>query len=157
MTQPTPPNRPNDRQFARDVARQLDRRRGRRRRTLGAALVALIGAAALYLRFGTGFGIGLGGGNGDGDTGRRSLAGPQRCQIRLSAGGITVRGQARSRDEAVAACRAAAGADVFVTGDARHGDREDLLAALRAAHVQDIALHEPTPEAGSAQRDPAPR
>jgi hypothetical protein len=140
MTPPSPP----DRQLARDVAKQLDRRRLRRRMTLWSALLALVAAAAAYLRCGSGLGLGGGAGSGEGGD-RQALTAPQRCAIRLTASGLTADGKVMARDAAVTACQAAPGVDVYVTGDARHGDREDLLAALRAAGVKDIALHEPTP------------
>lgn len=157
MTQPTPPARPtDDRRFARDVAKQLDRRRMRRRLTLWTLLLVLIAAGALYLRFGGGFGLlGIGGaGEGDGGGTARPLAGPRRCAIRVSAGGISVGGRAMSRDEAVAACKAAAGADVVVTGDAREGDWQDLNTALQAAGVKDIAVHQPARRTGSSSPPP---
>lgn len=149
MTQPTHPTRPPDPRFVRDVATQIDRRRTRRRLTLWTLLLALVAAGAAYLRCGGSLGLGgLGGGGDDGEGGQHTLAGPPRCTIRLSAGGITVDGRAASRDEAVAACKTASGVDLFWTGDARHGDREALLAALRAAKL-DIALHEPRAPAGA--------
>jgi hypothetical protein len=148
MTQPTPPSRPHDRQFARDVAKQIDRRRTRRRLTLWSGLLALIIAAAAYLRLGGGLGaLGLGGGNGDDGEARRPPAGPQRCAIRISASGITVGSKPMARDAAVAACKGTAGADVIVTGDAREGDWQDLRAALEAAG---IAVHQRLHPAGSA-------
>lgn len=143
MTQPT-----HDRQFARDVAKQLDRRRTRRRATMWTGLLALIIAAAGYLRFGGGMGaLGLGGG-GSGDE-RRALTPPARCAIRVSAAGITVAGKPMARDAAVAACQDAPGADVTVTGDAREGDWQDLQSALQAAGIKDVAVHQPR-SAGSA-------
>lgn len=147
MTPPSPP----DRQLARDVAKQLDRRQVRRRVTLWTALLGLVAAAAAYLRCGNGLGIG-GGAGGEGSD-RQVLTAPQRCAIRLTASGLTADGKVMTREAAVAACRTAPGVDVYITGDARHGDREDLIAALREAGVVDIALHEPTsgaPPAGSA-------
>jgi hypothetical protein len=141
MTQPTP-TPSHDRQFARDVARQLDRRRTRRRLTLWTALLALVIAAASYLRFGGGLGVlGLGGGNGDGEAENRGLVGPQRCAIRISASDITVNGRPVSRDAAIAACKAAPGVDIFPTGDVRHGDVEELEAAVKAAGARDVVLH----------------
>jgi hypothetical protein len=156
MTQPTPPSRSNDRQLARDVARQLDRRGTRRRLTRWTALLALVIAAAAYLRFGGGLGaLGLGAGD-TGDTGdeRRPLARPERCAIRVSAAGITVGGKAMTRDTAVAACKDAPGADVVVTGDAPERAWQDLQAALQAAGVKDIAVHQPRRPAGSAGAAP---
>jgi hypothetical protein len=142
MTQPTPPSPSHDRKFARDVARQLDRRRTRRRLTLWSALLALVIVAAGYLRFGGGLGaLGLGGGAGDGGEERHPLAGPQRCAIRLSANDVTVNGRPMSRDAAIATCKTAPGVDVFPTGDARHGDLKELDAALKAAGAKDVVLH----------------
>lgn len=152
MTQPTPPSRPHDRQFARDVAKQIDRRRTRRRLTRWTALLALVLAAAAYLRLGGGLGrLGLGNGDGDDGDARRPLAGPQRCAIRVSAAGITVGGKPMARDAAIAACKGAPGADVVVTGDAREGDWQDLRAALEAAG---IAVHQRLHPAGSAGTSP---
>jgi hypothetical protein len=142
MTQPTPPSPTHDRKFARDVARHLDRRRTRRRLTLWSALLALVIAAAAYLRLGGGLGtLGLGGGRGDGDEERRSLAGPQRCTIQLSASDVTVNGRAMPRDAAIATCKVAPRTDIFPTGDVRHGDLEELEAALKAAGAHDVVLH----------------
>jgi len=155
----TPPSPPADRQFARDVAKQIDRRRMKRRMTLWSALLALVAAAGLYLRCGSGLGLGGSGlgGEGDGDSGSgaaRPVAAPQRCTIRISADGISVAGRARSRDEAVAVCKAAPGVDLFPTGDARHGDVEDLRATLEAAGAKAIVVH-PPPRASEAPRTPS--
>jgi hypothetical protein len=135
-----------DRQFARDVAKHIDRRRVRRRLTLWTALLALIAAAAAYLRCGGGLGLGPGGDAGDGGEAgeRRPVTSPARCAIRLTARGVTVAGKAMSTDDAVAACKSSSGVTVVVTGDARHGDREALVAALKAAHIKDIQIREPT-------------
>ncbi|HEX3474311.1 MAG TPA: hypothetical protein VHT91_04670 [Kofleriaceae bacterium] len=142
MTQPTPPSPSHDRRFARDVARQLDRRRIRRRLTMWSALLALIIAGAAYLRLGGGFGkLGLGGQAGDGDEERRPLAGPPRCRIRVSASEITLDGHPTSRDAAIAHCKGAPGVDIFPTGDARHGEPADLDAALKAAGATDVVVH----------------
>jgi len=141
MTQPSPPSPSQDRKFARDVARQIDRRQTRRRLTLWGALLALVIAAAGYLRLGGGLHrLGLGG-PGDGDEEARPLAGPRRCAIRLSASGITVDGHAASRDAAISTCKTAPGVDIHPTGDARHGDGEELAAALKAAGAKDVVLH----------------
>ncbi|HEX3760313.1 MAG TPA: hypothetical protein VHW23_16465 [Kofleriaceae bacterium] len=145
MTQPT-----HDRQFARDVAKQLDRRRTRRKVTVWTGLVALIIAAAGYLRFGGGLGtLGLGGGSGVRGDDRHALVPPERCVVRVSAAGITVAGKPMTQDAAIAACKDTPGADVTVTGDAREGDWQGLQSALQAAGVRDIALHHPR-SAGSA-------
>lgn len=159
MTQPTPPSPSHDRKFARDVARQLDRRRTRRRLTLWSALLALVIAGAAYLRLGGGLGrLGLGGGAGDGDEERRPLAGPQRCRIRLSASEITVDGHPTSREAAIATCKTAPGVDIFPTGDARHGEPAELDAALKAAGAKDVVVHElprRSPDVPAGSNDPA--
>ena len=153
MTRVNPPtSRTDDRQFTRDVAKQLDRRRMRRRMTIWSALLALVVAAATYLRCGSGFGVGTGTGTGrdDGASPVRPVAGPRRCAVRVAPGAITVDGKPMSRDDAVAACKATTGADVVVTGDAREGDWQELRAALEAAGVKDISLRQPSsPSAGS--------
>lgn len=152
-------DRQQDRQFARDVAKQLDRRRIRRRMTLWSALLALVAAAAMYLRCGNGLGLGgLADGGGDGEREQQPLAGPQHCVLRIAASGITLGGRAVTRAEAVSACKAAGGADVTITGDVRHGDRQALIAALQAAGVRDkdLVLHEPTPPSGSPPGTPEP-
>jgi len=141
-----------DRQFTRDVAKQVDRRQVRRRVGLWSMLLAAVAAAAMYLRCGDGLGLGGGGkGAGDGDAPHTAVA-PVRCSIRVARGGITVDGKPKSRDEAVAACKAASGADLVVTGDAREGDWTELYAALVAAGIKDITRHEATAGSGSAAR-----
>jgi hypothetical protein len=151
MTRATPPPRTGDRQFARDVAKHIDRRRVRRRMTIWSALIALLVAAATYLRCGSGFGVGTGTGTGDDDDASpvRPVAGPKRCAVRVAPGVLTVDGKPASRDDVVEACKAATGADVVVTGDAREGDWQDLRVALEAAGVKDISLRQPAPAAGS--------
>lgn len=142
MTQPTPPSPSHDRKFARDVARELDRRRTRRRLTVWSALLALVIAGAAYLRLGGGLGqLGLGGHAGDGDEEHHTLAGPQRCHIRVSASEITVNGHPASRDAAIATCKTAPGVDIVPTGDARHGEPAELDAALKAAGARDVVIH----------------
>jgi hypothetical protein len=147
MTRPEPPSSftgTGDKRFVRDVAKQLDRRRMRRRMTIWSALVALVVAAAGYLRCGSGFGVGTGTGTGKeaGTEPVRPVAGPRRCALRVALAGITVDGKPMSRDEAVAACKKTTGVDAVVTGDAREGDWGELRAALVAAGVQDIRLRE---------------
>ena len=146
MTRPEPPSSytgTGDKRFVRDVAKQLDRRRMRRRMTIWSALLVLIVAAAGYLRCGSGFGIGTGTGTGKEEAGPvRPVTGPRRCAVRVAPSGITVDGKPMSRDEAVAACKATTGADVVITGDAREGDWKELRAALVAAGVQDIRTRE---------------
>jgi hypothetical protein len=137
----------------RDVAKQVDRRRMRRKATLWTTLLALIVAAAAYLRCG-GFGLGTGKGDGGDEATATAppqpLAGPRRCAIRVTASGITVNGKPMQRDEAVDACKATTGADVIVTGDAREGNWTDLRSALEASGVKDIVVHQPS--AGSGAR-----
>lgn len=148
MTQPTPPT--GDR-FVRDVARAVDRRRMRRRLLMWVALLIAVAMAALYLRCG-GFGLGGAGPGAGGAAGSaRPLVGPARCAVRLTATGLTVDGKPASRDDVVAVCKATTGADVVITGDARHGDGEQLKAALQAAG---ISVHEALP--GGSAHTPRP-
>ena len=150
MTQKPPPARPPDRAFVRDVAKQIDRRRVRRRLTLWTALLALVTAAAFYLRCGGSLGfMGLGNGGAGDDDSPRSVAAPSRCTIRVSATGLTIDGQPRSREEAIAACKDAPGSDVVPTGDVRHGDLEALGAALKAAGARNVVIHGPPRPAAS--------
>lgn len=155
MSQPTPPSDPR---FVRDVARQIDRRRVKRRVTLWSLLLAVVAAAAAYLRCGHGLGLGglgLGGAGGPDEQGEHQrVAGPARCAIRISASGFTVAGKLVSRDEAVAACRGAAAVDVYRTGDARHGDTDELRAALERAGVKDIAIHPVPRPVGATPEQP---
>jgi hypothetical protein len=130
-----------DKAFAKDVAKQLDRRRMRRKLGLWAAFAALIALAVSYVTCGQGFGLGgKGKGKGEGaGSGSAKVtlvdAGPSRCAIRIAAAGITVNGKPSTRAAAVMACKATSGADVVVTGDARQGDWDELEKALEAAGV----------------------
>jgi hypothetical protein len=134
----TPPDRPSpptaNPQFARDVAKHLDRRRIRRRVVGWTALLAAVAAGAMYLRCGDGFGLG-GKGPGKGPDSPRTLSESRRCAVRVAAGGITVDGKPMLLDRAVEVCKATAGADIVITGDAREGNGEDLKRALEAAGV----------------------
>ena len=119
------------------LAKELDRRRMRRRML---TLVTLLGGAilaALYLRCGRGWGTG-GKGPGEGGT-TTTMTTPSdasgRCSIRLTAAGITVDGKSMTRDEAIAACKTKTGADVLVTGDSRQGDWDELRGSLEAAGI----------------------
>jgi len=139
-----------DPQLSRDVAKQLDRRRIRRRLLVWTMMLAAAVAAAMYLRCGHGFGLGgagpgsgEGAGPGSGPGSAQGLTGPKRCAIRVAASGITVGGKPMLRDEAAAACAATPGADVVITGDAREGDWKDLRGALTTAGVTDIVVHDP--------------
>jgi hypothetical protein len=151
----SPRNPADDPRFARDVAKQIDRRRVKRRLTLWTFLLAVVAAAAGYLRCGHGLGLGglgLGGAGGPDDHGEvRRVDGPVRCTIRIAAAGFSVAGKVVSRDDAVAACKGAAAVDIYRTGDARHGDTEELHAALGRAGFRDadIAIH-PVPRAVGA-------
>jgi hypothetical protein len=116
----------------------------RRRLTGWTALLAAVVAGAMYLRCGQGFGLGgAGKGPGEGPGSVRPLTEPRRCAIRVTAGGITVDGKSMLRDQAVEVCKAAAGADVVITGDAREGNGADLLTALQTAGVTNIVVHKP--------------
>ena len=121
------------------LAREIDRRRMRRRMLTLLALLGAAIAALFYLRCGTGFGTG-GKGAGDGGKGIAKVppsdAGPVRCALRLTAQGLTLDGKPTTRDAAIAACKKTTGADVLITGDARQGDWDELRGALEAASVQ---------------------
>jgi hypothetical protein len=127
-----------DKKFAKTVAKEMDRRRMRRRMLTLLAILGLVVAAALYLRCGKGWGTG-GKGEGKGGTSVGSAvvvdAGPQRCAIRLDAKGISIDGKQMTRDEAIATCKKLNSADVLITGDSRQGDWDDLRAALEAANI----------------------
>jgi hypothetical protein len=131
-----------DRRFAKDVARELDKRNRRRRMLFLLFALALAVLAVLYVRCGSGWGLGgngKGAGNGSGTT--ATDAGPRRCSIRVAAGGITVDGKPATRNQALEICRRTAGADVVITGDAREGDWAQLKAALESAKVQIFVRH----------------
>lgn len=128
-------------ELAKDVAKELERRRWRRRIVMLSVWAAAIVAAVLYLRCGKGWGTGgEGGGSGPGTAALVNTTG-KRCQLKLDVHGITVDGHGASRDAAVEICRAAGGAEVVVTGDAREGDWAMLRGALTGAHV-DIIVHQ---------------
>lgn len=127
----------DNKQFAKDVAKQLDRRRMRRKLVVFALFVALIVLAVTYVTCGRGWGLGGAGkgeGSGPGSSAPRD-AGPSRCAIRVTAEGILLDGARTTPQAAVAACKATTGADVVVTGDARQGDWDALRGALEAAGV----------------------
>ena len=119
------------------LAKELDRRRLRRRLMIYLGLLAAAIAAAVYLRCGKGWGTG---GKGPGAGGSAVVtAAPNdaaaRCSLRLAADGLTVDGKAATRDEAITACKGKTGADVLITGDARQGDWDELRDALEAARI----------------------
>lgn len=126
-------------EFAKDVAKQLERR-SRRRKAFSFLIVAAAAALAfVYLQCGSGFGLGGGKGKGTGTgsgVGPGSTQEPARCTIRVAADGIFVDGAQKTRDEAVALCKKTDGAMVTVTGDARQGDWDELRAALEAVGVK---------------------
>lgn len=132
-----------DKKLATEVAKQLDRRRFRRRLLVLGAIGAAILLAITYLTCGQGFGLGgkgKGEGSGAGSGSARGIAtlvdaAPARCAVRVHANGITVDGKDVTAEQAVAACKATTGADVVVTGDARQGDWDALRAALETAGV----------------------
>lgn len=122
-------------EFAKDVAKQLERR-ARRRKLFSLLVVAAVAALAfVYLQCGSGFGIGEGKGKGKG-RGSQEEVQPARCTIRVAADGIFVDGAKKTRDEAVEVCKKTDGAMVTVTGDARQGDWDELRAALEAVRVK---------------------
>lgn len=157
---PPAPSPTPDRRFAKDVAKHLDRRRTRRRLFGWTIVLGAIALAASYLTCGQGFGLGgLGLGKGEGSgPGSGSVealiaagdAGPSRCQIRIAIGGIFVNGKSASVDEAVAACKDAAAAEVLVTGGARVSDEKDLKAAFDRAGIQILRVEPKSGSAGSA-------
>ncbi|CAN5899124.1 hypothetical protein BH11MYX3_BH11MYX3_01110 [soil metagenome] len=135
----------NDSQFARDVAKQLDRRRMRRRLFMIGLFVAAIALAITFLTCGRGWGVG-GAGKGEGSgpgagSGSAGDKGSPRCAIRVTGAGILVDGKPATRQEAVAMCKTTSGADVVVTGDARQGDWDELRAALEAAKIPIFTKH----------------
>ncbi len=135
----------NDSQFAKDVARQLDRRRMRRRLLVIGLFVAAIALAITFLTCGRGWGVGgagKGAGSGKGPgSGSAVDKGPPRCAIRVTGAGILLGGKPATRQEAVAMCKGTTGADVVITGDARQGDWDELRAALEAAKIPVFTKH----------------
>lgn len=119
------------------LAKELDRRRVRRKLAIYSGILAALVAALVYLRCGKGWGTGGGKGPGDGGSAISVVPsdGAARCSLRLAADGLTVDGKAATRDEAVAACKTKTGADVLITGDARQGDWDELRDALEAAKI----------------------
>lgn len=109
-----------------------------------AFVLGLLVAALMYLRCGDGLGFGPGGEDGDDDSRQKETATDvrpavgepaRRCQLRLDANGVTLDGKPAEVDAAVAACKAAGGAELTTTGDAVYGTQEELRAALDKAGV----------------------
>ena len=119
------------------LAREIDRRRARRRLLTFIVLMGAAIAALFYLRCGKGWGTG-GKREADGPKGIAALpdAGPTRCALRLTATGLTLDGKPTTREAAIAACKRTTGADVLISGDARQGDWDALRGALEAASIE---------------------
>lgn len=98
--------------------------------------LALVGGGAafvwLLLHGGGGFGFGRGGGG----LGKAAAAGngpaPAPVKVRVAADGISVDGQPTDVDGAAALVKARGAADVLITGAAKQGTADALVAALRA-------------------------
>src|SRR6476620_8372149 len=105
--------------FAKDVAKELDKRRRRRKLMSYGVIAGLIALAITYMQCGSGWGLGGGKGKGKGGEGSGISKSnePARCTIRVSAEGIFVDGAKTTRDEAVSHCKKTDGAMVTVTGD----------------------------------------
>jgi hypothetical protein len=135
---------------ARSAGERLQRRGRIFRILFWAAAIAAIVLAILFVRCGGGWGLGLGGGKGrgvatgkgDGEgTGKARPAAdraPLRCQVRVDGTGLSLDGKPSSIPAAVTACKATAGADVLVAGDARQGTWDELRAALDAAGIPSL-------------------
>lgn len=131
-----------DSALAKNVAKELDAQRRRRKLRTYAVFGVLLVAAIMFVRCGSGWGLG-GNGKGDGKgpgkgpgSGATKGSAAQRCTVRVSAEGIFVDGAKKSRDEAVSLCKKTDGAMVTVTGDARQGDWDELREGLQAVGVK---------------------
>jgi hypothetical protein len=129
--------------LAKNVAKELDKQRRRRKLRTYALFGVLLIAAIMFVRCGSGWGLGgngkgdgQGAGKGPGSGGTAKGSAAQRCTVRVSAEGIFVDGAKKSRDEAVSLCKKTDGAMVTVTGDARQGDWDELREALQAVGVK---------------------
>ena len=172
MTEPHKPSpRPHDvvsikPPSARQVAREIEHRRARRKILLLLLLAAAIALAIMYGTCGRGWGLGAGKGEGEGEgsgpgSGKALVegplvdAGPVRCSIFIASEGITVDNKKVTQDEAVAACKAAgAQADVTVAGDVVQKDWDALEQALSAAGVAWSKQGAMNPGSGSGSADP---
>ena len=117
---------------AKDVAKELDRIHRRRKLLILGGWLVLVVLAALYLRCGRGWGTG-GSGPGKGAGTGSAPPAPHRCQVRVTAQGMTLEGKPSTQGAIVASC--AQGVEAVVTGDARQGDWDALKAALDAAKI----------------------
>ena len=138
---------------------RLARRRRVRRALFWLAAGAAIVLAVLLIRCRGGFGLGGGGGRGlvGRGSGSAGAAAPApHCVVRVDAGGVLLAGRPATVAEVVAACRAAGGADVTVTGDARQGTWVELEAALAAAAVAFDVRGGGAPATPDAGAPPAP-
>lgn len=124
--------------FAKQVAKELEKRNRRRKLITLAIVAALVALAITYLQCGSGFGLGGGKGPGKGGEGSgiSNTNEPKRCTIRVTSEGIFVDGTKKTRDQAVSHCKKTEAAMVTVTGDARQGDWDELRAALEAVGVK---------------------
>lgn len=95
-------------------------------------LLAASGAGLLWLLLRRGGGFGLGSGRGDGEG--ASTTG--LVNIRVDALGISIEGRPADLAGAVEAAKQAGRADLVITGAARTGTVNDLLAGLDAAGVK---------------------
>jgi hypothetical protein len=129
----------SNKDLARDVAKELNAQRRKRKIATYGVFGLLLAGAMMFVRCGSGWGIGggdgIGAGKGSGTDNEKGSA-AQRCTVRVSAEGIFVGGTKRTRDEAVKICKKTDGAMVTVTGDARQGDWDELRAALQAVGVK---------------------
>ena len=129
--------------FSKQVAKELDKRQRRRKMTWWAVWAALIAAAVMYLRCGTGWGTGDGEGSaGKGSGSSKSTVTPtspgeKRCAIRVAGDGTTMAGKPATAKQIISTCK---GVDVVVTGDAKEGEWKHLCDALDGAHVA-IVMH----------------
>ncbi|MBV8758863.1 MAG: hypothetical protein JO257_16360 [Deltaproteobacteria bacterium] len=120
--------------FAKDVARELDRRHRRRRLIILGGWALLVVLAALYLRCGRGWGLGGGsGGTGGGSGSAAQTEAPKRCDVRVTSNGYEIAGHLQTQDDIISKCPQ--GVDVIVTGAAPQGDWDRLKSALDAAKI----------------------
>lgn len=99
--------------------------------------LALVGGGAafvwLLLHGGGGFGLGRGGSGKAGAAIGKSAGKPMPVKVRVAADGISVDGQPTDVDGAAALAKARGAADVLITGAAKQGTADAVVAALRAS------------------------